>query len=1015
MTPQQLIYKSKSWKDFENKLSKLQPKERGTAFEWLCVFYLQIEPRYRTTYKRVLHSSEFLKESSIKKILGFTQNKEEGADAIAERYDGKIDIIQCKYLDSTYKNLTKKHIESPLEVAKGNTAKPYVDTILMCSNAKGLTKNEDLRKRHPNIQFRAVLGGDFKELIKEDFNNIRKIIDGSIPEYKSKNPFKHQQIARDNILEHFKKENRGQIVHACGTGKTLTSYFTFRELKPRLTLFAVPSLQLINQTLLEWTKESLADDSPISPFVVCSDKSNEKIGECEPQLWLQELGIKVSNKKEDLDTFLKSNRKNKVIFSTYQSGKILARNIKALNRKIDFAFFDEAHNTATSKNKLSSYLLSDKNIPIRKRLFMTATPKKFVGSNDEIASMDNEEIFGKLVDEITVKDAIEGIGGLKLLNDYQIVTQIVDSDGYIKLLEDNPFVVDKVKLPEEVELKLLSSAITLKKVRKEKNIKNIVSFHGRRNRANAFRKGAKQFDDELNTYYVDGKQSGTERQNILEEFANNAPSLVTNAQCLSEGVNVPSIDAIMFVDPKQSRVDITQAIGRALRKGDKNKGKSYIIVPIVVDKDNPDDINEAYQQILMVLRAMSEHDGRIVEYFKLVREGKKPPKNFVEINSEYLPEEFDLAHFTKTVHFKAWDRVAQLGRRPWEQAREWARKQNFPGSKEWVEFSKTGKKPIDIPTDPYRGYKKEWTSWPDFLGNPTEEEDLKKFIIEYKKYAKDKFDPIPPNKFITDDGYKLGHKLRSIILSYKNNILPKWKEDSIQQLIEMKIWHWKGRDAYMWNKNYEIYCKYIFKYKIMVPKRGTIYNGANLEVWTQNQKLKYKLRVGIAKKRQVKPMTNEEFLKLKKINFPFEDSYEDVWMQNYKEFKLIIEKNKGKAPSSNKELVRWIQSQKRRYKEETLEKNRIDLIEKIKYWSWNVFEERLENNLQRLELFYKETKDSNPKQNVTHKSFKVGRFLTSLRQKYRNKTLDKKIIKRIEKLGIKLKPSRIVGSVYYYD
>ncbi len=1015
MTPQQLIYKSKSWRDLENKLSKLKPNDRGTAFEWFCVFYLQVEPIYRTTYKRVLHSSEFLKESSIKKILGFTQNKEEGADAIAERYDGKIDIIQCKYLDNKDKNLTKKHINSPLEVAKGRNAKPYVDTILMCSNAKGLTKNEDLRKRHPNIQFRAVLGGDFQELTKEDFNNIRSVIDGSIPEYKSKNPFKHQQRARGNILEHFKKENRGHIVHACGTGKTLTSYFTYRELKPRLTLFAVPSLQLINQTLLEWTKESLADDSPISPFVVCSDKSNEKIGECEPKLWLQELGIKVSNKKEDLDIFIKSKRKNKVIFSTYQSGKILARNIKALNRKIDFAFFDEAHNTVTSKNKLSSYLLFDKNIPVRKRLFMTATPKRFVGSNDDIASMDKEEIYGKLIDEITVKDAIEGIGGLKLLNDYQIVTQIVDSERYIKLLKDNPFVVDRVKLPEEVELKLLSSAITLKKIRKENKIKNIVSFHGRRNRANAFRKGAKQFDNELNTYYVDGKQSGTERQNILEEFANNTPSLVTNAQCLSEGVNVPSIDAIMFVDPKQSRVDITQAIGRALRKGDKNKGKSYIIVPVVVDKDKPENINEAYQQILMVLRAMSEHDGRIVEYFKLVRQGKKPPKNFVEINSEYLPEEFDLEHFIKTVHFKAWDRVAQLGRRPWEQAREWARRQNFQGQKEWVEFSKTEKKPIDIPADPYRGYKKEWTSWPDFLGNPTEEEDLRKFIIEYKKYARGKFDPIPPNKFITDDGYKLGGKLRSILLSYKRNTLPKWKEDSIQQLISMNKWHWKGRDAFMWNKNFEIYCKYISIHKIMVPKKGTVYRRANLDAWVQNQKLRYKLMLGLATKRGVKAMSDEEHLKLKKINFPFEDSNEDRWMQNYKEFKTIIEKNKGKAPDSNKRLVRWVQIQKRRYKEKTLEKNRIILLEKIKYWSWSPNEERLEYNLQRLELFYKETKESNPKQNVTHRGFTVGRFLTSLRKKYRDGKLDKKIIKRIEKLGFKLKPSKIVGSVFYYD
>lgn len=1015
MTPQQLVYKSKSWKDFEKKLSKLQPKERGTAFEWLCVFYLQIEPRYRTTYKRVLHSSEFLKESRIKRILGFTQNKEEGADAIAERYDGKIDIIQCKYLDSTDKNLTKKHIESPLEVAKGANAKPYVDTILMCSNAKGLTKNEDLRKRHPNIQFRAALGGDFKQLTKEDFNNIRKVIDNSIPEYKSKDPFKHQKIARDNILEHFKKENRGQIVHACGTGKTLTSYFTYRELKPRLTLFAVPSLQLINQTLLEWTKESLADDSPISPFVVCSDKSNEKVGECEPELWLQELGIKVSNKKEDLDVFLKSKRKNKVIFSTYQSGKILAKNIKALNRKIDFAFFDEAHNTATSKGKLSSYLLSDKNIPIRKRLFMTATPKKFVGSNDEIASMDKEEIFGKVVDEITVKDAIEGIGGLKLLNDYQIVTQIVDSEGYIKLLEDNPFVVDKVKLPEEVELKLLSSAITLRKVRKEKNIKNIVSFHGRRNRANAFRKGAKQFDDELNTYYVDGKQSGTERQNILEEFAHNAPSLVTNAQCLSEGVNVPSIDAIMFVDPKQSRVDITQAIGRALRKGDKNKGKSYIIVPIVVDKDNPENINEAYQQILMVLRAMSEHDGRIVDYFKLVREGKKPPKNFVEINSEYLPEEFDLEHFTKTVHFKAWDRVAQLGRRPWEQAREYARGLGI-NSTEWREFCRTDKKPVDIPADPARAYSKEWTDWRDFLGAPSEQEDMDKYIKEYKKNAKGKIIPFPIDNFITESGYKLGNKMRALQSSYKSNQLPKWKKKIIEnELIKKGLYAWDGRDTYAWKKYFEAYKSFKENTGEDIPKRGIKVNGLLIATWTLNQKKKYNALVDANATTKVKPLEGWQLKLLKRINFKFDDAYDSLWMERYKEYKPVIEGNMGKIPSSDKEVVKWVQSQKRRYKEGTLENDRINLIEKIKFWSWNPFEERLENNLQRLELFYRETKDSNPKQNVNHKGFKVGRFLTSLRMKYRKEILDKKIIKRVEKLGFKLKPSRIVGAVYYYD
>ena len=427
-TPQQIIYDSRDWKALENQLSKMESGQRGKVFEWFCVFYLQVESRHATTYKEVLHSDQFLKQTKIKKILGFSKNKEEGVDAIGIRHDGKIDIIQCKYLDRTDKNLAKTHVESSLYIANGKTAKPYVDTILMCSNAKGLTQNEDLRKRHPNIQFRTLLYGDYKHLKKDGFDKIRAVIDGAIPKHEPKNPRSYQEATKNKIIEHFKKESRGQIVHACGTGKTLTSYFTYRELKPKITLFAVPSLQLLNQSLLEWTRESLADNNPISPFAVCSDKSNEKLGECEPELWLQEMGIRVSNKKEDLDIFLKSRRKNKVIFATYQSGDVLAKNIKALNKKIDFAFFDEAHNTATGKGKLSSHLLYDENIPIKKRLFMTATPKVFKGDSDtEIASMDSEELYGKLIDEITVKDAINGIDGFKLLNDYKIITQIIDN------------------------------------------------------------------------------------------------------------------------------------------------------------------------------------------------------------------------------------------------------------------------------------------------------------------------------------------------------------------------------------------------------------------------------------------------------------------------------------------------------------------------------------------------------------------------------------------------------------
>ena len=648
-TPQRIIYKSKNWKDFEKKISKLNEKDRGTVFEWLCVFYLQIHPVYKAVYKRVLHSTEFLKENEIKKKLGLIHD-EQGTDIIGETFDGKIDIVQCKYKDNASKNITAEDLNSSIRIASGREAKKWVDTILICSNLKGFTKNKVLDEL--DIQFRTLSSGDFQKIDDKDFKNIKLIINKKTLKFKKNKIRPHQDNAVQKAIKHFKTERRGQLIHACGTGKTLTSYFLFEKFNCKLTLYLVPSLQLINQTLTEWCKESLARNKLISPIVICSDKSNENISEHNPQLWLQELGIKVSNNFGELNQFVNSRRKNKVIFCTYQSGKILSDHFKNIKKDIDLAFFDEAHNTTSSKSKIFGHLLEDKNINIKNRLFMTATPKKLVGHDDRFYSMEDEKIYGKLIDEITFKTAIEE---LKLLNDYEVVTQIVKDQNIKDLLRKNPFVIDKKKLPKEVELKLISGAVTLKKTFKEKNIKNVVSFHGRVNRAKAFKDGINNIypETQLNAYHVHGKQSGSIRKDILSDFANNPPSIITNAQCLSEGVDVPSIDAVIFVDPKQSKVDITQAIGRALRKGSKSKGKSYIIVPVIIDKKDSDSIEEAYQQILMVLRSMSEHDGRVVEYFKLIAEGKKPKYKLIDVNSEYLPKEFNLDDFIKNLSTKA--------------------------------------------------------------------------------------------------------------------------------------------------------------------------------------------------------------------------------------------------------------------------------------------------------------------------------------------------------------------------
>ena len=186
MSPIQIVYNSKSWQDFERRLSKLEFNKRGLVFEWLCVFYLQIEPRYKITYKRVLHSSEYLKDNQIKRKLGLGHN-EQGTDIIGETFEGKIEIIQCKYKNNKNKNINAKDINDPIRIASGREARKWVDTILVCSNLKGFTKNKTLDEL--DIQFRTVLEGNFRELTTDSFENIRRVIDKKIPIYKSKTPF----------------------------------------------------------------------------------------------------------------------------------------------------------------------------------------------------------------------------------------------------------------------------------------------------------------------------------------------------------------------------------------------------------------------------------------------------------------------------------------------------------------------------------------------------------------------------------------------------------------------------------------------------------------------------------------------------------------------------------------------------------------------------------------------------------------------------------------------------------
>ncbi len=898
----QTIYDSNSWSELEKKINQYRIENNNLyseCFEWICILFLQIHPVYRSVYKNFLHRDDFMQSYEIKKKLGLHYYKkgEQGVDGLLETFDGKYVAVQCKYKEDTSKNLSADDLNATLRVVNGKNARKNVDTVLMCSNTTGITKNKNLRKEFDG-EIKSINYDQFKNLGIEEFDQIREIIKNRIPKYQVTDIRDHQLKALDKTIKYFEDKSKGKLIHSCGSGKTLTSFLIYKKMQPKLTIFVVPGLQLVRQALISWTKESLAYNLKISPLLICSDKSNEKL-EYDPMLWLEDIGIKVSNKIEDFRNFIRDKSNNKVIFCTYQSAKVLIRNCRETNTFIDLAIFDEAHNTVTKRTKLFSYLLDDKNLLIKKRLFMTATPKNFIGRKEEVSSMDNEDLYGEEIDEFTVKDAIEA----GILNDYRILSPKISSEECKKLIEDNPYIFDKKNLTKDVELKLAATALLLEKIIFKKKLKNIISFHALKARARNFSEIIDSLIQNLNTYYVSGTQTITERNNILEEFTSKDPSIVSNARCLSEGVNLPLIDGVVFVDPKQSKVAITQSIGRALRKPKDKKGFSYIIVPTIIDEDEPEKVEESYEQIFLVIRALAEHDGRIVDYIKCIKTGKKPKKKFIEDDTEYSSVEINLDDFNRELAIKTWDKISKIGIRTFEDAREYIRSKNFQSSSEFFTLMKSKERPIDIPVYPDRKYK-EWKSWYDFLGTKTEEEKFEDFLLDFIDLAKNRKNKeipyFPGSNIIGPRGTKVGSVWRFLIYSTGDD--PLNKKDQIKKRLK-DICVLENRDDWIREEKIRIFKKWKEDKVNPFPPKNLFIKGFDIYDFfhVANGKMKnYKSdkNKGMQIRKDQKGI--KEALQLEKIGFPFMDKKRYIWKIKFKEIMEVIHKNKGIPTKINK-------------------------------------------------------------------------------------------------------------------
>lgn len=708
MNSKELFRDIANWEGFVSMLENLNKKEKGDAFELLTKLYFKLSPKY-SFYDEVWMLSEV--PVSVIEELGIPSH-DLGIDLIAKS-GNEYHAIQCKYHSDKNQSVTFKEVSTFISLLESNSkfTQGYI-----CSSADITSRNYNKLNTKP---INLILSDSWQELPSEFFENARHFLSRKKVSLVPFKPKDHQTKALADASKYFsQKENtRGKLIFPCGAGKSLTGFWLIEELKSKSTLIAVPSLSLVKQTLDVYLREIVAHKRKIKWLCICSD---EGIGQDDDVVFYTEnLGVPCQTDPAYIEQWLNENKKEEiVVFTTYQSGRLIAEISKKLKYSFDLGIFDEAHKTVGSDKKLFSHLLFEENISIKKRIFMTATERFYKGSKDDIISMDNYDIYGETFTQMSFKEAIE----LGLLTDYKVITIDVKKSEIAEFIRQNNLVQLNNKWGKETEARSLASMLALRKAMKRFPIKNAVSFHSSIDKAIRNKELQNYITDTyhyepIESYTVSGKIPTSKRNVIVQEFARSPKSLITNARCLTEGVDVPNIDCIVFSDPRKSKVDIVQALGRALRKKE-GKEWGYVVLPIIYEEETQDIDNENFQEILSVVRGLASNDERIVEYFKDKNEPESTRKRSesqfqLEVFSEYLDEE----ELSNQLEIRLWEKLSRLNYLPFEEARNIARAFGLQSYTEWRHFSKTKEKPLNIPSNPYDVYKEDgWVSWGDWFG-----------------------------------------------------------------------------------------------------------------------------------------------------------------------------------------------------------------------------------------------------------------------------------------------------------
>jgi superfamily II DNA or RNA helicase len=523
-----------------------------------------------------------------------------------------------------------------------------------------------------------------------------------------KQPHAHQLPAVEAGAAHFARHDRGTLVMACGTGKTLVSLWTAQRLGASRLLVVIPTLQLQSQTLASWLADVAGQDYPV--LLIGSDASMRAT-----------YGVAVTTDAGEIADFLTGHRRY-AVFCTYHSAEALAAACSLSGSGFAMAIFDEAHVTAGAEGKPFGMLLTDAgNVPIAKRLFMTATPRFFFGSREAVATMDDVALYGTTYHRYDKETAIaEGV-----LCDYKVLVLFCADAAFAKEAIGNQLMQVGEATAEAREWSMLYG---IRQAMQQYGIRHILSFHASVARAERMATLAASVLTDTTVVHVSHKTKGAERAGRLNRARQATASLTTNAKALALGYDRPELDAVALIDPRQSLVEIDQMVGRVLRRHD-TKPMGYVLLPVMVSEAglvNPDDFAATRRALL----AIGAADSRVREQMQPGRSPGAASASVTAVLPTGLSGDSQLltvgaGQFMKHLSLRVWDRLKLFSWLSFAEARTLMHRiAPEHGIDTWLKFTDwaTGRAfqhvpfPATIPKNPYNTYADQWQGNADWFG-----------------------------------------------------------------------------------------------------------------------------------------------------------------------------------------------------------------------------------------------------------------------------------------------------------